>query len=369
MNTRTLAALAATCGLTLLAVLAFAPAGSAQDSGAAKAGGKPALTVTTIKAQRLEFPLTVQATGNIAAWQEAIIGAETGGLRLAEVRVNVGDVVRRGQVLAAFAAETINAELAQARAGLAEAEATLGDARANAARAREVEGSGALSQQQIAQYMTAEKTAEARLQSLRAQLTTQELRLRQSTVVAPDGGSISARSATVGAVVPQGQELFRLIRGDRLEWRAELTSAEVARIRPGQTVNVIAASGAKATGRVRVVAPTVDPQTRNALVFVDLPATAARDGGFKAGMFARGDLATGQANALTLPLAAVSLRDGFSYVFAVKPDTRVVQMKIQLGRRTGERVEVLGALNGSERLVASGAAFLADGDLVRVVDK
>ena len=364
MRLRTIAAVAAACGL-----LGLAGAGSAQDKGGAKPPGKPALTVTTITPQRLDMALNVQATGSLAAWQEAIIGAESGGLRVAEVRANVGDTVTRGQVLAVFAPETVEADLAQARAGLAEAEATLADARANAARAKEVETSGALSQQQVAQLLTAAKTAEARLLSMRAQVTAQELRLKHTTVHAPDEGSISARTVTLGAVLPQGQELFRLIRGDRLEWRAEVTSSEVARIRPGQAVTIVSATGATVTGRVRVIAPTVDPQTRNALVYVDVPAAAVRGGGFKAGMFARGEISIGSASALTLPLAAVSLRDGFSYVFVLGAGDRVSQVKVQIGRRSGERVEILGALTGNEKVVAGGAAFLADGDLVRVVAK
>ena len=347
--------------------LALAPVGNAQEKTAEKPAGKPSLTVSLINPQRTEMPFVVQATGSIAAWQEASIGAEAGGLRVAEVHVNVGDVVRKGQVLATLAAETIETDLALARANLAEAEAALTDARANAARAREVGNSGSLSQQQLAQLLTAEKTGEARVLAVRAQVAAQEIRLAHTSVAAPDEGSISARNATVGAVVPQGQELFRLIRGDRLEWRAEVTSAEIARIRPGQTVTVTSATGASAAGRVRMVAPTVDPLTRNALVYVDLPGGAMRGGQFKAGMFARGEFATGGAKVLTLPLAAISLRDGFSYVFTLGGDNRVKQVKVQLGRRSGERVEVQGALSGGERVVAAGAAFLADGDLVRVV--
>lgn len=342
-------------------------ADKAADKSTAKAAAKPALTVTTITAQKAEMALVVAATGSVAAWQEASVGAEIGGLRVAEVRVNVGDTVRRGQVLARFAGESVEVDLAQARAGVAEAEAALADARVNAGRARAVQASGALSEQQVAQLLTAEKTAEARVLVARAQVAAQDLRLRHATVLSPDDGSISVRNATVGAVVPQGQELFRLIRGDRLEWRAEVTSAEIARIRPGQTVNVVAATGATAAGRVRIVAPTVDPQTRYALVYVDLPAAAVRGGAFKAGMFARGEFATGSAGAMTLPLQAISLRDGFSYVFTVGPDNRVTQVKVQIGRRAGDRVEVQGTLTGNERIVASGAAFLADGDLVRVV--
>jgi HlyD family secretion protein len=369
MRIPTRAALAAAGSVVALAAVAFVTVGSAQDKGAAKAAAKPVLTVTTISPQRIDLALSVQATGNVAAWQEAIIGAETGGLRIAEVRVNVGDAVKRGQVLATFDASTIDADVAQARAALVEAEATLADARANATRARQVEASGAISQQQITQFLTAEKTAAARVVSFRAQVTAQDLRRRHTTVAAPDSGSISSRTATVGAVVPQGQELFRLIRGDRLEWRAEVTATEIARIRPGQSVAVVSATGAAATGRVRVIAPTVDPQTRNALVYVDLPPNATSGGRFKPGMFARGEITTGNANVMTLPLAAFSLRDGFSYVFTVGPGNRVTQVKVQLGRRSGDNVEVLGALTGTERVVATGAAFLTDGDLVRVVAK
>ena len=78
------------------------------------------------------MPLKIAANGNIAAWQEASVGTEANGLRLAEVKVNVGDVVKRGQVLASFTPDTIAAELAQTRAAVAEAEATLAEASANA---------------------------------------------------------------------------------------------------------------------------------------------------------------------------------------------------------------------------------------------
>jgi len=357
--------------LALLALIATgslaAEAAKVQD---AKSTARPALTVTTVQPARADLPLQVAATGSIAAWQEASIGAESGGLRIERVHVNVGDTVSRGKVLANFATDSVEADLAQARASLAEGEAAAADARQNAVRAREVQGSGALSQQQISQLLTAEKTADARVLLLRAQLLAQELRLKHATVVAPDEGTISSRSATEGAVLPQGQELFRLIRGDRIEWRAEVTSSELARLRSGQPVRVVSPTGAVAEGRLRMIAPTVDAQTRNALVYVDLPVAAMRSGGFKPGMFARGEFVTGRAAAITVPLEAISLRDGFSYLFTVGADNRVKRLKVQLGRRSGEQVEVIGTpLKGEERVVASGAAFLADGDLVRVVAK
>ena len=337
---------------------------AADDKKAAAVAPKPALTVTVAQPQNADLPLRIAANGNITAWQEASVGTEANGLRLAQVRVNVGDVVKRGQVLAVFAPETVQADAAQMRAGLAEAEAMLAEAVANAQRARDLQASGALSAQQINQYFTAERTAQARVEAQRAMAKVQQLRLAQTQVLAPDDGIISARSATVGAVLPAGQELFRMIRGGRLEWRAEVAASDLAQLKPGLPVSVTPAGGAPVKGTVRMVAPTVDPATRNGIVYVDLN----EPGSARAGMFARGDFEVGSGQALTLPQTAVLLRDGFSYVLRVQADSKVAQTKVTVGRRAGDRVEITGGLDPKARVVASGGGFLADGDTVRVVE-
>ena len=352
--------------LVLLPVALAACGDKADDK---KAAAKPALTVTTVMPTQTMLPITLAANGNLAAWQEASIGAEAGGLRIAEVLVGVGDRVRRGQVLARFAGETLRAESAQAQAALAEAEASAADAANNAARARTLQQTGAMSASQINQYLTAEKTAQARVAAMRAQLQAQQVRLTQTAVHAPDDGIISARTATVGAVVGNGTELFRLIRKGRLEWRAEVTSAELGRITAGTRALITAPSGARLEGRVRMIGPTVDPQSRLALVYVDvspLPGPAA--GSARAGMFARGEFDLGAQPALTLPQQAVVVREGFSYVFRVNPDNRVNQVKVQIGRIADDRLQVLSGVTADMRVVASGGGFLNDGDLVRVAD-
>jgi HlyD family secretion protein len=345
----------------LSAAAAFALRSSATEDAQPVSATKPALTVTTATPQSVSLPLEFRANGNVVAWQEASIGAEANGLRLTEVRVNVGDVVKRGQVLAVFASETVRAHLQQLLASVAEAEAQVLETAANAERARSLMSTGALSEQQISQFITAEQTARARLKAQQAAAEAQELRLEQTQVMAPDDGVISVRSATVGAVVPAGQELFRMIRQGRLEWRAEVTAEELTHVAVGASVSVIAADGRSANGAVRMVAPTVDAQSRMGLVYVDLP----RDSGFRAGMFAKGRFELGGSAALLVPQQAVVVRDGFSYVFRVNRDSRVAQLKVQTGRRDADRVEVIG-VTPDEVLVANGAGFLNDGDLVRV---
>lgn len=337
----------------------------AADEKKPAAPAKPALTVTVTQPQASSLPLKISANGNIAAWQEASVGTEANGLRLAEVRANVGDVVKKGQVLAVFAADTVMADVAQAKAAVAEAEATLAEAAANAQRARELQPAGALSGQQINNYLTSERTAQARLEAVRAAARVQQLRLAQTQVVAPDHGIISSRSATVGAVLPAGQELFRLIRQGRLEWRAEVPSSELAKVKVGLPATVAATSGAApVVGKVRMVAPTVDPQTRNGIVYVDLGATRE----VKAGMYARGEFDIGNSNALTLPQTAVLLRDGFSYVLRVGADSKVSQAKVGVGRRVGDRIEITSGLDASAKVVAAGGGFLSEGDTVKVVE-
>lgn len=337
----------------------YSSATHAQDSAKSP---RPALTVQTAPPQRTAMTQRLAANGNVAAWQEASIGAESNGLRLTEVRVNVGDSVKAGQVLATFAAEMVQADVAQARASLLEAKAHAAEAASNAERARTLQASGALSAQQIEQYTTAAQAAQARVEAAQALLQAQQLRLQHTQVRAPDHGVISARSATVGAVVGAGTELFRMVRKGRLEWRAEVTATELGRLRPGTAAQVTAASGASVQGQLRMVAPTVDPQTRNALVYVDLPAHPD----LRAGMFARGEFLLGQSDALTVPQEALVVREGFTYLFVLGADQRVQRLKVQPGRRAGERVEILSGLDAGAPVVVRGAGFLNDGDLVRV---
>lgn len=368
LSRKTVLGLAALAGLGGVWAVQAAKAGQSEAapvsvSVSASASGKAALTVTVVPARAEPWPLTVQANGSIAAWQEAVIGAEAQGLRLVELRAQVGDRVAKGALLARLQSDTLTADLGVSRANLVEAQATLAEARANAERARQLQPSGAVSAQQVQQYLTGEATAQARVASAQARVAADEVRLAQTRILAPDAGVVSARSATLGSVVQPGTELFRLIRQSRLEWRAELPAGELARIRPGMAAELLIPGGQTLRGKVRLVAPTVDTSSRNGLVYVDL----LQSGDAKPGMFARGQFAFGSAPAVSLPQTAVVMRDGFNYLLQVQPDQRLRQLKVEVGRRQGDRIEIKTTLPTGANFVAQGGGFLADGDRVRVV--
>lgn len=351
--------------LLILPLLVLAPITGLAEKTPEVLSATPALTVTLTQAQQTLLPLKISANGNIAAWQEAIIGSEASGLRLTQVLVNVGDIVKKGQLLATFSAESIEAELNQAKASLMEAEAQGREAINNSDRARTLQNTGAMSNQQIDQYTTASDVAKARIEVAKANITTQQIRLKNTQIYAPDSGVISSRSATVGAVLGAGSELFKLIRQSRLEWRAEVVSADLTKIKAGMQANVIAADGSSFKGKVRMVSPTVDMQSRNTLIYVDLPANSTA----KAGMFAKGEFILGQSSTLALPQQVLVLRDGFTYVFTVKNENGkkiAKQIKVQTGRRIGNLVEIISGVTANQQLVATGGAFLSDNDLVKI---
>lgn len=366
-----LGAAAAVIGTALVFGAAASKSTPAAKPGAALPGARAAaalpstraaLTVNAARPQQAEWQTALAANGSIAPWHEAVVGSELGGLRLAEVRAEVGDKVRRGQVLARLFGDGVAAELAQQEGALEEAMAALAEAAANADGARQLASSGAMSDQQSTQYLVAERSAKARVASARARLDSARIRMRQTVVLADDDGVISSRSATQGAVTTQGQELFRIIRQNRLEWRAEVTGNDLLRIKPGQQVRLRATNGAAIEGTVRALGANVDAATRNALVYVDLPASAT----VRAGMFASGSFALGSAPALTVAQTAVVTRDGFDYVFVIERDGSVVQTRVALGRRMGERIEVISGADPGMLLVSQGGGFLTDGDVVAV---
>jgi HlyD family secretion protein len=325
---------------------------------------KAALTVELVSPVASDWPEWIEAVGSIAPWQESVIGAEVGDLRIEEVLVDVGDVVTKGQLLARFKGDTPAADLSMAQAAVAQWEASAALAHDKAIRARRLGSVGTISQEDLLQYESDEKTTAAQLASAKAQLQIQQLRVFHVEVRAPDDGVISSRSATVGTVANLGTELFRMIRQGRLEWRAAVPSDHVARITPRQPVTLTPDRDSAITGVVRQVSPVVDSGTLNGTVYVDLHDPR----GLRAGMFISGKLLFPVRPALHVPESALVFRDGYQYLMKVEVTNRVRQIKVTTGRRTDQAVEILGSgVTTTDRIVRSGGSFLNEGDHVRVV--
>lgn len=360
LNRKLLIVAAAVQGLAIVVWLAR-PAG-APNTPANFTQAPSALTVNVVTPQTQTWPQTVQASGPLTAWQEIIVSPETGGLRIAELLVDVGANVKRGQLLVRLADDSLRADLRKQEAAVAQARANLEQAASNVQRAKLVEASGALSAQKIEEYRINEATARASLASAQADLQTTKLKLSQTRIVAPDDGLVSSKSAVLGNVVNAGAELYRLVRQSRVEWRPELDARQLAAVRAGQTARLTLPNGERVEGRVRLVGPTLNTSTGRGTVYVSLPQGSAA----RAGMFANGAIELDAKPAVTLPQSAIVMRDGRSYVYVIGAGDKVASQPVTTGRRQGDRIELLSELDAKARVVASGGAFLSEGAQVTV---
>jgi HlyD family secretion protein len=347
-------------GLLLSVVLtAPLPARAAAPAGAQQANAQ---SVATVSPANVALTRRLVATGSIYAWQEVIIAPEVGGYQVATMKVEIGDRVKKGQELATLSSGILESQVAVARANVKRAQATLANTQAALGRGESMAATGNFARADLDTLRANAIAAEASVASAQADLDAADLRLRYTHLRAPDDGVITARSAVVGQVVQAGTEMMRLLRQERVEWRAEVPEADLRTVKPGQTASIVTSEGTALTGKVRTVAPTVQSGNRTGLVYVDLPARS----GARPGMFARGEIETGQGQALMVPLASILVQDGYSYVFQVGANSKVKRLRVQTGAMQGAQVEVTSGLKGSERLVASGVAFLSDGQRVDV---
>lgn len=335
------------------------------DGASTRQAAATSVTVSSVVVR--SWPRVVEANGTIQAWQEASIGTLVGGLRIIDVAADVGDRVSKGQTLARFDLEAVRAELAARAADLEGARAVTARADADAERATRLAPDGAVSQQDLLQSRTVAATSRAQFVAAQAHLESQALQMRQGVVVALDDGVISTRTATLGAVPPAGQELFRLIRRGRMQWLGEVDARWLSAVQVGQDVRLRLPDDSSASGRVARIAPSVSAQSRLGVVVVDIgPGSSAR-----AGMFVSGVVEMSNAPALVVPAQCVVLRDGHEMVALIEGREGVAKValrRVSTGRRQDDEVEIVTGVKTGERVVVRGAGFLGDGDLVKVTN-
>ena len=349
--------------LALIFTLATATAACSKDETVADTAPTGTMAVTVVPATSRQIQRSVLVSGPVAAWEEMQLGVEVSGLRVTALNVDVGQQVGKGELLLQLDHRSLDSDLAQANAALREAEAGASLARSQLARGEALVKDQYISATQLDELRAGRVQGDARVGTARAMRDSAALRRSFADLRAPDAGVISKRLVQPGQVVAAGSELLRLIRQGRLEWRAELAEAELARVKPGDRIQLATRDGKTVSGSVRAVSPGVDASTRTGTIHADLP----QPDGLQPGTFLQGRIDTGMAEAVTVPAAAVVQRDGYPNVFTVDAKGIVHRVRIRTGSTDNGHVEVLEGLNAGDRVVEQGAGFLGDGDTVRIV--
>ena len=360
---------------------------SADDNAAPTAA--PAVSV--VKVAPAEFAETVAVSGSLVPRDEILVSPEVEGFRVLDLKVDEGDRVKKGDVLATLVQESLDAQLAQNDAGLARAEAAISRARSQIVettarleeakssfeRAKPLTKSGYLSESTYDQREAAAKTTEAQLVAARdglklaeaekAQVEAQrrELAWRRANtqVTAPADGLVSRRTARIGGMASAAAEpMFHIIARGEVELDAEVIETELGKIAAGQKAHVTAAGNGQVVGTVRLVSPEVDKTTRLGRVRVFL----GDDPRLRIGSFARGTIDTAQGRGLAVPSSAVVFDGGGAFVQVVS-EGRVSRRAIETGLIAGGLVEVRKGLKDGDIVVAKAGTFLRDGDTVRAV--
>lgn len=354
--------------LIVLALAAAWYAFSSSKGGAAGAGGEGAAAVpsiTVVMPGRQSVQSTISTNGTIAARREMPVGVAGEGGQVVRVLVEPGQWVSAGQPLAIIdravqaqqaASLAASIRVAQADADLAQAELT----RADALVAR-----GFISKADMDRKRATRDAANARVRVAQAQYAEAQARNGRLNIVAPAAGLVLTRQVETGQIVSSGSGvLFRMARGGEMELMAQMAEADLQRVRVGTRATITpVGSNLNIAGQVWQVSPVIDPDTRQGMVRIAVPYSAA----LRPGGFADARLISGTEEAPLLPESAVQSGPEGNYVLVVDSKNTIQRRAVKVGTVTDDGVSIASGLNGNERVVVLAGAFLNVGDKVKPV--
>ncbi len=355
----------------------------------------PSMSVTVAPVETTRVARTLNTTGTVAARDLIAVLPQTTGLQIEQILVDEGDVVKAGQVMAVLDNSVLQAQLSQAKAevessqavvrqrqaALAQGRASLAEAERIFKRNQQLANAGAISREDLDTRATAVATAteavrvaEANISSAQADVRSSiarvqqlQTQLEQTVVRAPAGGIVAEKNVEIGNVTNGTQQLFSIIRGGLVELQAQVPAIQLPQVRIGVPALITSDTDPRVRlqGKVREIAPLVDPQSRQATVTIDIPSTSL----LRPGMFARAAITTTTVPGLTIPAKAVVPQpDGSSIVFVLSNQDKVQAQPVEVGEvLIGGRVEILNGLKLGDRVAVAGAGYLKDGDRVQVV--
>jgi RND family efflux transporter MFP subunit len=344
-------------GITLLCVAATLAAGCGSGSQPEEAGPVPT-PVRVAPVEQSSLPATLRAVGTLAPAEQVRLSFKTGGV-IAAIEVDQGNRVRKGQLLASLAQQEIAAALSQARALADKAERDL-------ERGRALFADEVATREQLDDLTTARDVAAANLRAA-------EFNARFTRIEAPADGVVLRKLAEADELVAAGQPVL-VLGATSGGWivSASLSDRDIVRVRigDGATVTLDAYPGRVFPATVTELASAADPSNGTYEMKLSIE---PGDAHFVQGLVAKVEMAAAAgAGAPVVPVAALLEADGSEaivYVIARRGDGDVAErVAVRIGRLVGGRVEVLGGLSGGENVVTEGAAYLRDGQPVRVLD-
>ena len=336
--------------------------GSSEDLAGDAAGQIP--VVTAVVPGKTTIAGEINATGTLAARREMPVGSVGEGGEVRSVRVEPGDWVKKGQILAvvdrSVQSQQIQSQAAQVQ--VAEADARL--AQSNLDRALQLVDRGFISKADVDRLTATRDAANARVQVARATLRQLQAQTARLNIVAPEAGLVLTRSVEPGQVVGGGSgALFTIAKGGQLELLADLSEDDLSSISVGVTAQVTPVGTEKVfTGQVWQLSPVIDPQSRQGTARIALD----YDPALRPGGFASVKISSGTVVAPMLPESAIQNDAKGAFVYTIDDKGIVHRKPVKTGMVTGQGIAVTSGLSGTEQGVLRAGGFLNDGDKVKV---
>jgi RND family efflux transporter MFP subunit len=322
----------------------------------------PLVSVVTPGVQPVSTQVTF--TGTIEARHQLPIGNSGDTGRIVAVYVQVGDHVRRGQLLAQLDDSVLAPQVAQLSAALDQARAQAALSAAEYRRGVAVGPAGGLSAQDIEKLQATSVMDAANIKVVAAQLAVMRAKLALTRIVAPVDGIVLTRNAEVGQIAGSGgTALFDLEDSGQVEMIGQVAEQDMADLKVGQSASVYLIGNPQPfAGHIWLLGAVIDPQSRLGEVRIALTPNPA----LRPGAFARSGVTLDRAERPVLPETAVMADNAGSYVYVVGNDDVVHRHKVQVAGVMSAGVVIAQGLTGREHVVAMDGGFLHTGEKVTV---
>lgn len=323
-----------------------------------------AVRVVRVDLHRLQGGVT--AAGVLISREEVAVSPELSGYRVAEVLVEADARVRAGQPLARLDDTLLRSQIAQQTALVAQQQVAAEQADVQAKNVAGLDDQGVLSAEQIDQRRFQARSAHAALAAQTAQLHDLQTRDERMVIRAPTDGLVLERNVRPGdvATASGSTPMFRMARDGLIELEAQPPEGVISAIHVGDAVEVELPDGSRVGGSVRLISPSIDPQSKLGKVRVRLPMLA----GLRAGGFGQATFGGAARLAPAAPESAIRYDADGASVMMVDAGNRVRQTFVKTGLHSGGYVELLQGPPAGSLVLLGAAVFVLQGDLVKPIE-